>query len=637
MSLLIASGLAKSYGALDVFEQVEVRVEHGDRIGLVGPNGQGKTTLLKILAGLEPPSAGMVTRARGLRIGYLPQDPPSPGAHTLYADLLNVFAGLQAQGEALYVLEQQIERTADEAELERLLNQYGELQSRFELTGGYWYELRICQVLSGLGFQEEDYHRPLAHLSGGQRTRALLARLLLEQPDLLLLDEPTNHLDLEAMEWLEETLLQWKGALVVVAHDRYFLDRVVTRVWELAHGRLEAYRGNYSYYIFQRQERLKAQQRLWEKQQEYIAQTEDFIRRYRAGQRSREARGRLRRLERFKAEELIERPREQPRIRLDIASRIRSGDLVLATKDLVVGYDSAAPLFHCPDLEIRRGHTVALIGPNGAGKTTFLKTILGEIPPLAGRIRIGASVEIGYLAQTQAGLNPQQTVLDAILEVAPRLTIEEARRFLGRFLFTGDDAFQTIGTLSGGQRSRIALARLALKGANFLILDEPTNHLDLESQETLQDVLSRFSGTILLVTHDRYLAQALATHIWELRNGELRVYEGGYNAYLAQRAAERGGTQVTITMSRPSSSAQEARERMREERRQRQAQRRRAERAAALEHEIQALESELAQLASAIDAASRQQALDQVQQLGVQYVAIEERLHQLMEEWASLV
>ncbi len=637
MSLLVASGLAKSYGALDVFEHVEVRIEHGDRIGLVGPNGQGKTTLLKILAGLETPSAGMVTRARGLRLGYLPQDPPPPGVRTLYADLLDVFADLQAQGQALRALEQRMEEATDEAELEQLLDQYGEVQARFELAGGYQYELRIRQVLSGLGFQEDDYHQPLAHLSGGQRTRALLARLLLEEPDLLLLDEPTNHLDLAAVEWLEETLLQWKGALVVVAHDRYFLDRVVTRIWELAHGRLEAYRGNYSHYVVQRQERLEAQRRLWEKQQEYIARTEDFIRRYRAGQRARETQGRLRRLERFLEKERIERPREQPRIHLNITSRIRSGDLVLATKDLVIGYNPDMPLFRCPDLEIRRGHTVALIGPNGAGKTTFLKTILGEIPPLAGRVRIGASVEMGYLAQTQAGLDPQQTVLDAILEVAPRLTIEEARRFLGRFLFTGDDAFRAIGTLSGGQRSRIALARLALKGANFLILDEPTNHLDLESQEILQDVLSQFPGTILLVTHDRYLAEALATHIWDLHDGELSVYEGGYNAYLAQRAAERAATPIAATVSQPPPSAQEARERMREERRRRQVQRRQAERAAALEGEIHLLELELARLASAIDAAGRQQALAQVQQLGVQYAATEQRLHQLMEEWAALM
>jgi len=637
MSVLIANGLAKSYGVLDVFAGVDLRIEHGDRIGLVGPNGQGKTTLLKILAGIETPSAGTVARARGLRVGYLPQDPPPPNGHTLHADLLEAFRDLQAQGQVLRALEQQMEETTDEAELERLLEKYGDLQARFELAGGYDYELRIRQVLSGLGFGESDYHQPLAHLSGGQRTRALLARLLLEEPDLLLLDEPTNHLDLEAVEWLEETLLQWKGALIVVAHDRYFLDKVVTRIWDMNHGRVETYRGNYSHYVIQREERLENQRRLWEKQQEYIAKTEDFIRRYMAGQRTREAQGRLRRLERFKEDELIDRPREQRRIRLDITTQIRSGDLVLATRDLLVGYDPDMPLFRCPDLEIRRGHTVALIGPNGSGKTTFLRTILGEIPPLAGKIRLGASVEMGYLAQTQAGLDPQQTVLDTILEVAPRLTVEEARRFLGRFLFTGDDVFQTIGTLSGGQRSRVILARLSLRGANFLILDEPTNHLDLESQEILQDVLIQFPGTILLVTHDRYLVEALATHVWDLRDGELRAYEGGYTEYLAQRAVEQEtvpSTQATKQM--PSPSAQEVREQMRQERRQRQAQRRQAECAAAIEGEIHVLEQELARLGAAIDAAGREQALDRVQELGAEYVAAEQQLHYLMEKWAAL-
>ncbi len=625
MSVLTANGLAKSYGALDVLAGVDLRVEHGDRVGLVGPNGQGKTTLLKILAGIEPPSAGTVARARGLRVGYLPQDPPPPNGHTLYADLLEVFRDLQAQGQILRALEQQIEETADEAELERLLEKDGDLQARFEVAGGYDYELRIHQMLSGLGFEESDYHQPLACLSGGQRTRALLARLLLEEPDLLLLDEPTNHLDLEAIEWLEERLL------------RYFLDKVVTRIWDMNHGRVEAYRGNYSHYIIQREERLENRRRLWEKQQEYIAKTEDFIRRYIAGRRTREARGRLRRLDRFKEDELIDRPREQRRIRLDITTQIRSGDLVLATKDLLIGYDPDMPLFRCPDLEIRRGHTVALIGPNGSGKTTFLRTILGEIPPLAGKIRLGASVEMGYLAQTQVGLDSQQTVLDTILEAAPCLTVEEARRFLGRFLFIGDDVFQTIGTLSGGQRSRVILARLSLRGANFLILDEPTNHLDLESQEILQDVLVQFPGTILLVTHDRYLAEALATHVWELRDGELRAYEGGYTEYLAQRTAEREAVPSTQAAKRmPSPSAQEAREQRRQERRQRQAQRRQAERVAAIEGEIHVLEQELARLGAAIDAAGREQALDRVQELGTEYVATEQQLHYLLEEWAAL-
>jgi ATP-binding cassette subfamily F protein 3 len=635
MSVLIANELAKSYGALDVFDGVSVRVEQGDRVGLVGPNGQGKTSLLRILAGIDHPSLGTVARARGLRMGYLPQDPPPPGERTLYADLLEVFTDLRAQGEVLRGLERQMEETSDDAELERLLEKYGQMQTRFELAGGYHYELRIRQVLSGLGFDASEYQQPLAHLSGGQRTRALLARLLLEEPDLLFLDEPTNHLDLEAVEWLEETLLQWKGALVIVAHDRYFLDKVVVRIWELANSHLEAYRGNYSHYVIQREEKLENQRRLWEKQQEHILVTEDFIRRNLAGQRAREAQGRLRRLERFKDDEVIDRPREQRRIRLNITTQIRSGDLVLATKDLTVGYERNLPLFDCPDLEVRRGQTVALIGPNGVGKTTFLKTVLGDIPPLVGRVRFGASVEPGYLAQTQAGLDPQQTVIEALLAVAPRMSTEEARRFLGRFLFSGDDVFQTISTLSGGQRSRVALARLSLRGANFLVLDEPTNHLDLESQEILQDVLLQFPGTILLVTHDRYLVEALATHIWDLRAGGLRAYEGGYSAYVAQRAAERETTPA-VAITQASGSAQDMRQRMRDERRERQVQRRQAERTAAMEDEIHALEQELARLGAAIDEAGREQALAQVQRLGQEYVATEQKLHHLMEQWAAV-
>ncbi|NOZ29401.1 MAG: ABC-F family ATP-binding cassette domain-containing protein [Chloroflexi bacterium] len=635
MSILIARDLAKSYGALDVFQNVQLRIEHGDRIGLVGPNGQGKTTLLKIMAGLEPPTAGSVTHARALRIGYLPQDPPPAGSRTLYADLLEIFHDLRRQAETLRALERQMEATTDEAELERLLARYGDLQARFELAGGYDYELRIRRVLSGLGFSESEYHQPLAHLSGGQRTRALLARLLLEEPDLLLLDEPTNHLDLAAVEWLEETLLQWKGSLVVVAHDRYFLDRVATRIWEMARGRVTTYRGNYSQYVVLRAEHLEQQRREWEKQQEYIARTEEFVRRYKAGQRSKEARGRLRRLERFKREQAIERPQEGRRIRLDMTTQIRSGDLVMATRDLIVGYDPNAPLFRCPDLEIRRGHTVALIGPNGVGKTTFVKTILGEVPPLAGEIRLGASVKVGYLPQVPTDLAPDQTVLDAILEVAPNLTLEQARRFLGRFLFTGDDVFQTIDTLSGGQRSRVALARLSLLGANFLILDEPTNHLDLESQEILQEVLARFPGTILLVTHDRYLVEALATHVWDLQAGKLSAYEGGYTEYLAQRAAEREA--ASADGKSRTSSARKGREREREERRRRQRERRQAERAMAIEEKIHALEAELARLGEEIEVAGRNQEVARVEELGIAYAEAERRLHELMEEWAALV
>ncbi|GAB4518165.1 MAG: ABC-F family ATP-binding cassette domain-containing protein [Anaerolineae bacterium] len=635
MSLLIGNDLAKSYGALDVFEHIDLRIEQADRIGLIGPNGQGKTTLLKILAGVELPTAGRVERARRLRIGYLPQLPPPPGDQTLIESLLSVFADLQAQERELAEMERAMAEARDEAELEALLERYGAAQARFEASGGFDYELRIQQVLSGLGFDETDYHQPLAILSGGQRTRALLARLILEEPDLLLLDEPTNHLDIDGMEWLEETLRQWKGAVVVVAHDRYFLDRVATRIWDLHDGRLDTYRGNYSHYLVQREQRRLEEERLWEQQQEFIAKTEEFIRRNIAGQRSKEAQGRLKRLERFKETMAIERLREQRQIRLHMSTQLRSGDLVLATHALQVGYPPGPPLFTCPDVEIRRGQRVALMGPNGVGKTTFVRTILGEIPPLGGKVRLGASLRIGYLSQTQAGLDPHQTVLDAILEVAPKLTEEAARRILGRFLFTGDDVFKPIEVLSGGQRSRVVLARLSLQGSNFLVLDEPTNHLDLETQEILQDELARFPGTILLVTHDRYLAQKLATHVWELRDGQLRAYEGGYDAYLEAKAAERAAQQGSQGQE-ATTDAQIARERMREERRQRQARKRLMEQAAALEAQIHEVERALASLSEEIAEASERHDLARVEELGATYADLEGQLHELMEAWAKI-
>jgi len=640
MSLLVATGLGKAYGALDVFGDLDLRIEEGDRIGMVGPNGAGKTTLLRILAGVEPPTTGQVVRKRGLTVGYLPQDPPPAADLTLREAMLAVFADLRARAEALAALEHRLAEAASRGDdgYAALLDEYGQEQMAFEAAGGYTYETRIRQVLGGLGFHEDEHDKPLAYLSGGERTRALLAQLLLQEPDLLLLDEPTNHLDLEAVEWLEETLLHWKGALVVVAHDRYFLDKVATRIWEVNFGRLDAYRGNYSAYHLQREMRRERQRREWEEQQEFIAQTEEFIRRNLAGQRSKEAQGRRTRLERFLRDEAIERPLEERNIRLGLTTTIRSGDLVLATKDLVVGYDR--PLFWCPDVEIRRGDRVALIGPNGAGKTTLLKTILGLVPPLSGKVRLGASVQIGYLAQAQAGLDPDQSVLEAVLEVK-NLPLTQARSFLGQFLFTGDDVFREIRTLSGGQRSRVALARLTLQGANFLLLDEPTNHLDLASQEVLEEVLGRFPGTILLVSHDRYLVQALATHIWRVDGDELRVYKGNYEEFLRQRAAEaeaqaKAGP-AAEGQTEAERRAERERERAREERRQRKAAEKLAEQAAALEAQIHALEAHLAGLAAQIETASTAGDVAAIHRLGTAYQEAETELHRLMDAWAEVV
>lgn len=633
MSLLIATGLSKAFGALDVFAGVDLRIEAGDRIGFVGANGAGKTTLLRILAGVETTTAGDIARKRGLTVGYLPQDPPPATDRTLHAAMLEVFAGLRAQGAALAELEHRLAEAAaaGAADYAELLAAYGQAQTAFEVAGGYDYETRIRQVLGGLGFNEDEHDKPLAHLSGGERTRALLAQLLLAEPDLLLLDEPTNHLDLEAVEWLEELLLRWKGAVVAVAHDRYFLDKIATRIWDMNDGRLETYRGNYSVFHVQRAMRRERQRREWESQQEFIAKTEDFIRRNLAGQRTREAQGRRTRLERFLRDEAIDRPQEQKQIRLGLTTQIRSGDLVLATKDLAVGYER--PLFYCPDTEIRRGDRVALIGPNGAGKTTLLKTILGQVPPLRGRVRFGASVQVGYLAQAQAGLEPEETVLDAILDVQ-NLPLAQARNFLGQFLFTGDDVFRPIGTLSGGQRSRVALARLTLQGANFLLLDEPTNHLDLDTQEILEEVLKQFPGTVLLVTHDRWLVQSVATHIWRVDGAELRAYEGNYEEYLKLRTAE-AEAEVKAEAEQGGASAYD-RARARAERRQRKAAEKRAEAAAAVEAQIHALEVQLTALGTQLEAASLAGDVGKVHSLGVAYQETDAALHGLLTEWAEL-
>ena len=656
MSLLTFHQLAMSYGPLDVFEGVGAAVGNGDRIGLVGPNGEGKTTLLRILAGELKPTEGAVHRRRGLRMGFLPQDPPAAGEKSLWDDMLEVFAGLQAEEAALAALEASMAQPDHDP---ALLDLYAERQHTFELKGGYEYPLRIRQTLTGLGFRPDQFDLPLAHLSGGQRTRALLARLLLEKPDLLLLDEPTNHLDLAAVEWLENTLLSWDGAMVIVAHDRYFLDRVAAKIWEMAWGELTHFRGNYSAYVIQRQERLERLQKEYEAQQEFIAKEEDYIRRNIAGQNTRQAQGRRTRLERMLAAEAISAPRRRQRLSLNMQSRLRSGALVLATDGLAVGYrtrptavsamdrsggyayraNGGGPvlpedtvLFRADDVLLKRGERVGLIGPNGAGKTTFVKTLLGDIPPLEGELRVGASTRIGYLAQVQAALKPEWTALDALMDADPRLLVAEARHILARFLFTSEDVFKTVDTLSGGQRSRLALARLSRQNANFLVLDEPTNHLDIESQEVLEAMLADFNGTVLLVSHDRYLIDALATQVWAIDHGRLRAYEGNYTTYLAAGAAD---AQVDNRSARPTES-QEHRQRSREERRQRKEEERRQAETTAIEMRIHEMESDLAQLSAQLEAASLSQNLDEVQRLGYRYSQLEQELNRFIENWSEM-
>jgi len=632
MTLLTAYNLGKYFGGQDIFADLSFSINLGDRIALVGPNGEGKTTLLRILAGLEPPSQGRVQMAKNLKVGYLEQHASLASTKgTLWEMVLTAFAGLRQQEAELRAMETRLAAETDETSHAELLKKYGEAQVRFELAGGYTYEQTARQVLTGLGFTEEEYNKPLPQFSGGQQSRIHLARLLLERPDLMLLDEPTNHLDLDSVEWLENYLQNWPGAMIVVAHDRYFLDKVATGVFELLFGTLESYRGNFSQYVAQRAERFERRQKEYQAQQEFIAKEEEFIRRNLAGQRTREAQGRRKRLERL---EKLARPIEHKTLHVAIKTTLRSGDLVLATHDLVVGYPGAEPLFTCPDAEIRRGHRVALLGPNGAGKTTFIKTILGQLEPQAGAIRFGAGVKVGYFAQTHATLNLEATVLDEILSIK-NLPIGEARNYLGAFLFSGDDVFKPVGALSGGERSRVALAKLTLTGANFLILDEPTNHLDIPSQEILEKVLTHFEGTILLVSHDRYFVDALASHTWILDPSAKTVItvKGGYSSYLAYREAQ-------SNRSTGSSAQESARPKgkllLEQSKAEKRAAEKKARQIAEIESVIEATEAKLAELAQALEKASQAQDLTQLQKLGQDYQLTEAKLEELLTQWTEL-
>jgi ATP-binding cassette, subfamily F, member 3 len=528
MSLITLAGVSKHFGAEQILEDVSFRIERGDHVGLVGSNGAGKSTLLRIIAGVEEPDAGSVHRARGLLVSYLPQEPEFVETDTLYEVMLEVFRlAIEAQ-ERIRALEDSM---AGGDNSEAVVEEYGRLQAVVE-HAGYDYRAQIERVLTGLGLPPENWYTPMANLSGGQRTRANLGRTLLQDSDVLLLDEPTNHLDIPAVEWLESYLRELKRAFVIVAHDRYLLDRVTRRTLELSQRHVTSYDAPYVRYLALRAERMERRRQEYEAQQEQITKTEDFIRRYGAGQRSREARGRQKRLDRM---ERIERPQEESGVNLALKGPSRSGEIVLELRRLVVGYPDK-PLIRLPDeVIVRRGDHVALVGPNGSGKTTLLRTLVEAIPPLDGTFRWGAKTTVGYYSQTLGQLDDRRTVLEEIQRTKP-LGEEEGRNYLGQFLFSGDDVFKAISVLSGGEKSRVALAKLILEESNVLVLDEPTNHLDIASRDALQKVLSGFTGTLLFVSHDRYLIDSLAAELWVVQDGAMRRYAGTYSEYVAGQA-----------------------------------------------------------------------------------------------------
>ncbi len=529
-TILTVSNLAKTFITEEIFSGVTFQVAEREHVALVGVNGAGKSTVLRIIAGIEYPNGGDIIRAGGLRVTYLPQEAHFTSDNTLREEARMAFAPALAMADRMREIEHAMADAGDE--LDDLLIEYDGLQIRFESAHGYDIEHRTDEVLFGLGFTEDLLDEPVARMSGGQKTRVALAKALLADPDLLLLDEPTNHLDLEMLEWLETFLRGWNGACLIVSHDRYFLDRVTTRTLDLSFGRLEDYPAPYAKYLPMRAERMKRRLKEYDEQQEYITRTEEFIRKYGAGQRYREARGRQKKLDRL---ERIARPQEHDRLRLRLGSPVRTGRNVLSTTPMDIGYidpDGPARLIQTPELLVERGDRIGLVGPNGSGKTTLLKTLMGVLPTLKGEYQLGTNVQPGYYAQSHEQLRGKGrgTPLSAILESGP-MNEEYARTYLGRFLFSGDDVYKHISELSGGERSRLALAVLLLEQANFLILDEPTNHLDIHARETLEELLTEFDGTILFVSHDRYFMDRIATKLWLVENGTVTTSLGNYTDY----------------------------------------------------------------------------------------------------------
>lgn len=530
MGTIKVAGLSKAYGIDELFNDVSFEIKRGDRVGFVGANGAGKSTLMRCVLGMEEYDKGAISRDSADTIGYVEQQADLEISGTLYDELKSAFSDVTALEAAKETLEAELAGDHDEEKLA----QYGRIVERFEHMGGYDFESNIRRAAFGLGFSEEDLQRPVEHFSGGQRTRVGLAKALLREPDFLFLDEPTNHLDIEMIEWLEGFLQGYTGGVLIISHDRFFLDKVTNRIFELENKQLTAYDGNYSHYIKVREQRRAAQLSAYEKQQEYIKKTEEYIRRYKAGIKSKQARGRQSQLNRL---ERIIKPADTAAFNyFAFNPPAECAQRVAELEDISYRFPDRT-LFEHVDLLIRKGDGVAIVGPNGAGKTTLLRLLVGELESPTGRLKIGSRVKIGYFSQQHEGLHMERSLLDEML-YEYGLDEEQARRYLGAFLFRGDEVLRQIGELSGGEQSRLAFLKLMLTGANFLILDEPTNHLDIPAKEAVEEALSTFPGTYITVSHDRYFLDKVANCVLELSNGKITEYDGNYSYYREKKDEE---------------------------------------------------------------------------------------------------
>ena len=636
------SDVYKSYGSQDVLRGASLQVNPGEHVGLVGRNGAGKTTLFRMIGGEETPDRGDSVRARGLNLGLLEQHVHFEEGVTVHEAALAAFKNLQQIEHEMHALEHRMAEAPED--LDAVLERYSHLQHEFERQGGFEYAAKAEAILLGLGFGRETWSLETEKLSGGQQNRLGLARLLLAEPDVLLLDEPTNHLDVNAVEWLEEFLASYKPAYVIISHDRYFLDRCCTRIVEIELGRTASYTGNYSDYLVEREERREAQRRAYENQQHLIAKTEEFIRRNLAGQKTKQAKSRRNMLQRMERVEAVPVDQSSGDFRLHKVER--AGTNVLTVVEAAVGYPGKL-LADDITFTLRRAECLGIIGPNGSGKTTFLRTILNKIPALAGEIRWGTNVRVGYYAQQLDDLDDRNEIIMELRRVAlPSATAGELRTFLAKFLFTGDDVYKHVRDLSGGEKGRLALAKLIYSRVNVLVLDEPTNHLDIPSREALEEALDAYDGTIITISHDRYFLDRVATQILALDGeGQSEHYDGDYTEYhdwkAARRVAASAAAKAAQEKSAPPAAQQQARAAARQEAapgakaNKGKGEKKKAQGRApqVIEDEIAEAEKRLAALADELSKPEVARDPTRLARVNEDYANTEERVRLLYEEW----
>ena len=629
MIILQANKIERSFAGEVLFDNINLQVDERDRIALVGKNGAGKSTLLKILVGEEEPTSGEINKKKDISLSYLAQDSRFESENTIYDEMLHVFDDLRRTEKQLRQMELEMGEKSGE-DLNKLMSDYDRLSENFRQAGGFTYEADIRAILNGFKFDESMWQMKIAELSGGQNTRLALAKMLLEKPNLLVLDEPTNHLDIETIAWLENYLVNYNGALIIVSHDRYFLDKVATITLDLTKHSLDRYVGNYSRFVELREQKLATEAKNYEKQQKEIAALEDFVNRnlVRASTTKR-AQSRRKQLEKM---ERLDKPEAGKKsANMTFQSEKTSGNVVLTVENVAIGYDGEI-LSEPINLDLRKMNAVAIVGPNGIGKSTFIKSIVEQIPFIKGEKRFGANVEVGYYDQTQSKLTASNTVLDELWNDFKLTPEVEIRNRLGAFLFSGDDVKKSVGMLSGGEKARLLLAKLSMENNNFLILDEPTNHLDIDSKEVLENALIDFDGTLLFVSHDRYFINRVATHVLELSENGSTLYLGDYDYYVEKKAevemlqAEEASTSNQAKESSPVNDYQAQKESQKEVRK--------------LMRQIESLEAEIEELESQSQVISEQMLetndADKLMELQVELDKISHRQEEAMLEWEEL-